>query len=135
MRGRTLDASTRDWRGGSGTATWVLGCLLLRIVVFPIDLWKRGRAPLKDARLGAGTSLSAETQYRECPHCKDGVRRDASTCLHCRLESGAWRLYGGAWWYRSQEERWYWLDERSGMWARAPSGVFPPDGAQSGGEE
>ena len=45
-----VDASARDWNanGRSGsTFSWVIGCLLLWIIVFPIYLAQRGKAPLK----------------------------------------------------------------------------------------
>ena len=28
--------------------------------------------------------------HRECPHCKEPMRRDAAVCPHCRHESAAW---------------------------------------------
>jgi hypothetical protein len=54
-----VDASHRDWRGdrfASGTWAWVLGCLLLWIIVFPIYLVRRGRVPMKGA--GGASSVS-----------------------------------------------------------------------------
>lgn len=47
-----IDASKRDWGNDSfanGTATWVIGSLLLWIVVFPLYLSRRGKATLKGA--------------------------------------------------------------------------------------
>jgi hypothetical protein len=44
-----FDSAKRDWNEGSGTLVWVLGSILLWIVVFPLYLVKRGRAPLKGA--------------------------------------------------------------------------------------
>ena len=115
-----IDASKRDWGDGSGTATWVIGCLLLWIVVFPMYLYKRGRVPLKDAP--ATPAVPAELpvvdpMYRECPHCKEAMRRDASDCPHCRQASTPWRFYEGRWWYRATEQdAWRWLDEKTGNW-------------------
>jgi hypothetical protein len=51
------DASRRDWHGDSfaNSATkWVIGSLLLWIVVFPVYLAKRNRAPLKGTRQAPG---------------------------------------------------------------------------------
>jgi hypothetical protein len=45
-----VDASGRDWRGNSfasSPALWALGTLLLWIVIFPVYLVSRGRAPRK----------------------------------------------------------------------------------------
>jgi hypothetical protein len=43
-----FDASKRNW-GKSGTQpfTWVAGCILLWIVVFPLYLFKRRHTPVK----------------------------------------------------------------------------------------
>jgi hypothetical protein len=132
-----VDASKRDWGNGSGTGTWVLGCILLWIVVFPVYLYKRGKAPLKDvlARSG-GLSLAAspgveggvDPLYRECPHCKEPMRRDAWVCPHCQQPSTPWRLHKGRWWYRdSDEEPWVWLDERTGEWQKHVAAPAPSE--------
>jgi hypothetical protein len=45
-----VDASGRDWSGdgfAKSATTWVVGMLLLWIVVFPVYLARRGRAPHK----------------------------------------------------------------------------------------
>jgi hypothetical protein len=34
--------------------------------------------------------------YRECPHCKERMRRDAYVCPHCRRESPAEPIESGA---------------------------------------
>jgi hypothetical protein len=34
-----------------------------------------------------GAPHRAPGMYRECPHCKEDMRRDASVCPHCRLRS------------------------------------------------
>jgi hypothetical protein len=120
-----VDASRRDWGNGAGTGTWVIGCILLWIVVFPVYLAKRGKAPLKDAythtvttaALGPVTAPSPQPAYRECPHCKEPMRRDASVCPHCRNDSTPWEFHDAHWWYReSQQEQWRYLDEQTGNW-------------------
>ena len=34
---------------------------------------------------------------RECPFCKEPMRRDASVCPHCRHDSEPWVFEGGRW--------------------------------------
>jgi hypothetical protein len=126
-----IDASQRVWpKGQNGTASWVVGCLLLWIVVFPWYLSKRNKVPLKSAPVAsivapgaAHSSLPVQAQaYRECPHCKESMRRDASVCPHCRTESAAWRWHEGRWCFRGDEQKpWQWLDEQSGTWVTATS--------------
>jgi len=116
-----LDASKRDWSsangsGGNSTATWVVGCILLWIVVFPLYLAKRGKAPLK-TQAAAGAHRSPAQMHRECPHCKEAMRRDAQVCPHCRQPSTPWQFHQDRWWYRSSEQApWQWLDEGTGAW-------------------
>jgi hypothetical protein len=122
-----VDASKRDWSGsGGGAATWVVGCILLWIVVFPIYLVKRGKAPLKDAPSGSAKLSPPGSTYRECPHCKEPIRRDADTCPHCRRPSTPWRFHEGRWWYRDTElEPWQWLDDNTGTWRALDSSPQP----------
>lgn len=69
--------------------------------------------------------------YRDCPHCKEPMRRDASVCPHCRSESRPWRLHDGAWFSQSDEDApWYWLDEETNTWERA---VADDEGAKGSG--
>jgi cytochrome c oxidase assembly factor CtaG len=45
-----VDAHGRDWRGhrfADTTWKWVLGCVLLWIVAFPVYLIHRGRVPVR----------------------------------------------------------------------------------------
>ena len=122
-----VDASKRDWGEGMGTAGWVIFCTLLWIVGFPVYLAKRGKAPLKGALSASPSgglpapspesSPEAQVAYRECPHCREPMRRDAEICPHCREHSTAWRFHEGRWWFRASEaEPWRWLDEAHGTW-------------------
>jgi hypothetical protein len=126
-----VDASKREF-GDKGlvgsTAGWVVGCVLLWIVVFPYYLFRRGRAPLKSAAAAPLGLPSAGAIYRECPHCKESMRRDAKICPHCRQPSTPWRFHEGRWWFRaSGEDSWRWLDERSGTWVtHEPAAPAPP---------
>jgi RNA polymerase subunit RPABC4/transcription elongation factor Spt4 len=40
-----------------------------------------------------GAPASNPKAVRECPHCKEAMRRDASVCPHCRRDSDAWRYW------------------------------------------
>ncbi|HVC85789.1 MAG TPA: hypothetical protein VNC40_00035 [Gaiellaceae bacterium] len=111
-----FDASRREWpEGKTGTGGWVIGCVLLWIVIFPIYLSRRNRAPLKDGATGGSAAPAQAAMHRECPLCKEWMRRDASVCPHCRNESPAWTLHEGRWWFRAAEG-WQWFDESSGAW-------------------
>jgi hypothetical protein len=119
-----VDASRREWKeGSSGTAGWVVGCVLLWIIVFPLYLSRRNRAPLKNP---IPVALSKSELHRECPHCKEPMRRDASVCPHCRNESPAWTLHDGRWWFRTNEQTaWQWFDEQSGSWVMHEPSSLP----------
>lgn len=60
----------------------------------------------------APTGLGA---LRECPHCKEAMRRDASVCPHCRRESEAWE-YDGRWWTRDPSGARVWFHEDERQW-------------------
>ncbi len=113
-----VDASRREWGDGIGTAGWVIFCLLLWIVAFPVYLAKRGKVPLKDAVAQAApvTAPALDALYRECPYCKEPMRRDAGTCPHCRKESEPWRFHEGRWWARDAKGTWQWLDDHARVW-------------------
>jgi len=125
-----VDASRREWgEGKTGTAGWVVGCVLLWIVCFPIYLAKRRDAPLKEnasSPVRPAGFVALERSFRECPHCKEDMRRDASVCPHCREPSSPWRFHEGRWWWRaSAEEPWWWLDERSEEWVQLEAAIPP----------
>lgn len=123
------DVGKRNWKpGSSGAATWVVGCILLWIIVFPMYLIQRSKTTEKGTALpGGGIATSPRTNanlYRTCPHCKEPMRRDAGTCPHCRKESPAWTLHEGRWWFRANEEKpWQLLDDATGTWQE----FGPPD--------
>jgi glutaredoxin len=52
---------------------------------------------------------------RECPHCKEAMRRDASVCPHCQRDSEPWTFHDGRWWMKN-ERGWVWLDEPKQEW-------------------
>src|SRR2546422_2304697 len=78
-----------------------------------------------------GPGAPALVALRECPFCKEGMRRDASVCPHCRRESSPWRYEDGRWWSVAPDGTEMWLDEPYGAWRRrgevSPSGpAFVP---------
>lgn len=53
--------------------------------------------------------------YRECPFCKEDMRRDAVVCPHCRNDSEPWIWHDELWWFKS-DEGWDWLDDDENQW-------------------
>lgn len=74
---------------------------------------KRSFMPQQYERIRA--EILAEQVHRDCPHCKEPMRRDASVCPHCQRDSEPWTLHEGRWWAQTNEE-WYWLDEVAQEW-------------------
>jgi len=64
-------------------------------------------------------SIPPPPRYRECPHCKEEMRRDASVCPHCQRDSRAWVLNDGVWWVQDGGGGWHWLDEHRNEWIQA----------------
>lgn len=64
-----------------------------------------------------GTTMTRGEMYRECPSCKEQMRRDASVCPHCRTESEPWILHEGRWWV-TRANATYYLDPQSQQWVR-----------------
>jgi type VI protein secretion system component VasK len=67
------------------------------------------------AREQARLRAELATATRECPFCKEAMRRDASVCRHCRHDSDAWIYEDGRWRARSGDA-WFALVEASGEW-------------------
>ena len=57
---------------------------------------------------------------RECPWCKEAMRRDASVCPHCQRESEPWTFHEGFWWAKDPAGDWLYMDSK-GEWVRKPS--------------
>jgi hypothetical protein len=70
--------------------------------------------------------LSRGQMMRECPSCKEAMRRDASVCPHCRRDSEPWRFWEGRWWAYSASGDDVWYDEVFGVW-RTPDATSPAD--------
>jgi hypothetical protein len=124
-----VDAPKRAWpEKSTSTFAWVLGCLLLWIVVFPVYLYQRGKTT--DTGVVAAANVAPLPQpelYRTCPHCKEPMRRDAGVCPHCRNHSAAWTLHDGHWWFRANEQDgWQWFDEPNSRWLKHALLSAPP---------
>ena len=70
------------------------------------------------------TALTSGLAYRECPFCKEDMRRDASVCPHCRRPSPAWTLHEGHWW-TDVDGVWYRLDELTNSWVQNDDPLEP----------
>jgi hypothetical protein len=66
---------------------------------------------------------------RECPSCKEPMRRDASVCPHCRRESPAWEYRDGKWWTSDASGDDVWFEDPAGLWREA--GYAPPPPPQT----
>ena len=124
-----FDAPKRNWpEKSTSTAIWVIGCLLLWIVVFPIYLIQRGKTTEKGVAEAGKFALPLQPElYRSCPHCKEPMRRDAGVCPHCRSHSTAWTFHDGHWWFRANEDAgWQWFDEPNSRWLRQELPSAPP---------
>jgi hypothetical protein len=65
--------------------------------------------------------------HRECPHCREEIRRDASACPHCQRDVEPWTLHGDRWWVQ-RPDGWLVLDDTTGQWAP----FEPPSPAPAG---
>jgi len=99
---------------GQGAATGIVLGFLLGVIGLIIALVMRP-APRGDR---PGTRVALRT--RECPHCRELMRRDASVCPHCQRDSTAWLLIDGAFWAtRDSDGNMIWWDDRGGTeWRR-----------------
>jgi hypothetical protein len=89
-------------KGGSPAAGFLIGLLL-------------GLLGLIIVLVGTPRGARTTAARRECPHCTQPMRRDASVCPHCRRESQPWRLHEGRWWVETPEG-WYQRDDQRETW-------------------
>lgn len=116
---------------GRGATGFILG-LVLGVIGWVIVLLLEPAAGHSANRLVVGTTPtpgSHAQMYRECPRCKEQMRRDASLCPHCRSESEPWILRDGQWWVTRPNGSYY-LDAPSQQWVlhEIPPAA-PPDPA------
>lgn len=120
--------SSQIWtnKGGGGGAGFALGFFLGWIGVLIAAIATPSRAYAAPNRAAGSPPRSV----RECPHCKEAMRRDASVCPHCQRDSDPWRFHEGFWWYTREDGSHLYLDERKNEWipfrpsvpsSRAPS--------------
>jgi hypothetical protein len=71
------------------------------------------------AFLGSSTAPTPEELRRkECPHCKEEMRADASVCPHCQRESTPWRFHEGHWWMKGAGDSDFYFDTSKNEWIR-----------------
>ena len=93
---------------------------LVSVVMFFAGMSSRStrKAIKQQGRQGSKSTYS--DSMRECPSCKEQMRRDASVCPHCRRESPAWTFHEGKWWTKGRDgQDWFWLDAKKGTWTRS----------------
>jgi len=90
--------------GGGGAALLLGGLFLAR------------RTTSVAVPVATGTTAASTSMHRECPFCKEPMRRDAGTCPHCRQDSPAWTFHEQRWWIATEEDNWLWLDEAAEEW-------------------
>jgi hypothetical protein len=64
----------------------------------------------------AKTRTKAKEGMRECPHCREWMKREASVCPHCQRESPAWVLHEGRLWTKDADGRDIFWDQKTGGW-------------------
>lgn len=103
-------------KGGEGA---LLGLLLgpLGLILIALSTPTPEVLAQRAAAVAAAQPDAKKGLYRECPHCKEDMRRDAGTCPHCRLQSDAWVFREDHWWANG-----HWLDEATLTW-NAPTGT------------
>ena len=95
---------------GGGLGVGFLICFFLGLLGFAIVLLANPSSQVIAPSRGPRAT-------RECPFCKEAMRRDASVCPHCRLESEPWTYKDGYWWVR-RDDGFHYLDERTRSWVR-----------------
>lgn len=92
-----------DATKGAGIVTFLVFGLIGNLI-----LWFPYKAADKRFQAAKQTQEVA-SQTRECPHCMEPMRREASVCPHCQRDSEPWRLHEGRWWTKKDGE-YYWFD-------------------------
>jgi hypothetical protein len=71
-----------------GPGSWLVGCLLLWIVFFPLYLMKRGEfKKINNNPINSSQTLASAADPRiKCPHCAEDISAFAKICKHCHRE-------------------------------------------------
>jgi hypothetical protein len=89
----------------------------LAILLFLFFIFMRlGRTTAGTTATAVALQPLAAEPRRECPHCRESMRRDARVCPHCRSESEPWMFHENRWWAKSDDGAWWWRDEARGEW-------------------
>jgi hypothetical protein len=81
---------------------------------------QKGEADSEEATTPNTEAISASALvHRECPHCEQQMRRDASVCPHCQRDSPPWSKEGDRWWQLHDGPPHYW-DEQTQQWREPP---------------
>ena len=132
-----IPASIASNKGYSGVGYYFFGlffflpALIVALVIPPspsraltLPLPSAPSAPglLPQAARGTRDKPPGPRVVRECPFCKEAMRRDASVCPLCRRESPAWEYREGRWWTSNADGQEVWYDEAGGRW-RTPDEI------------
>ena len=96
-------------RGATAFVGFLLG-FFLGIIGVVITLFLKPAQP----------AAAAGKATRECPHCKEPMRTDASVCPHCQRESSPWKLIDGEWWVTNPDGRSFRFNPTTKEWIEAP---------------
>jgi hypothetical protein len=120
------DINSESALASMGAGIWTLLAGAVATVVAGLTL-NGQMSPAPAASAPGREPLRTDRPVRECPHCKEPMRRDAGTCPHCRRESPAWTYHSGRWWTHNSAGAWAWLDESAGRWSvvEAPTSPSP----------
>jgi uncharacterized membrane protein YeaQ/YmgE (transglycosylase-associated protein family) len=108
-----ITAKIFEGKGRSTGRGFALG-FLLGLIGLIISLFLSDKSEEHDP------ATAQRSLYRECPSCKESMRRDASVCPHCRSTSTPWQWDGRRWWHEGASGR-YWLDEARAEWVKEDS--------------
>jgi hypothetical protein len=107
-------------KGGNAVSAFLLGALLGLIGLLIVLVANPSKAAVSSPQGGVGQGV-----VRQCPWCKEAMKRDASVCPHCQRESSPWTFHEGRWWSTDTQGEWVFLNERTREWMKLP----PPPAA------
>ena len=105
-------------KGGSPTAGFFMGALLGIVGLIIAHVGTPSAAAVPPPSPSGGP---VHNQVRQCPACKEAMKRDASICPHCRVPSTPWMFNDGFWWATDADGELVYLDESSHEWQHLPS--------------